>query len=948
VSGRVVCICGAVAAIALIIAASAQASFGLREPFTFTQAASSSSADPTFPADPADLFTQAGGHPYEVTASFQLNLQSGSSAPDGDLQDVSIELPRGFIGNPQNAAKCPFDRLTSAIRPCPIDSQVGIAAPFIEDVLNKGLGPVPIYNLVPEVGRSAEFGFVVAGSTPVVLYAGLGAGPDRHLHIDHLAAPLVGVTGLSVTFWGVPSEPSHDVVRAFPRALPLPGACQAAEVACEFGASSSTDPVPFLTNSTDCFGGPLVAALNINSYQEPDLKIYTADGPAPSGCDQLVFAPMLSVLPDDTRAETPAGYTVELAIPQSNDVEQLATPQLKDASITLPAGVSLSPSAATGLQACPDHQIKLEAVEPATCPSSSRLGNVQIHTPLFASPLVGGIYLGTPRCGPCSKADLGSGGMIRLYLEARASGLGVKLSGTVSADPASGRLTVTFKGNPQLPLENIHLDFKSGPRAMFANSDTCGTATATSNLTPWSTPVTPDATPSSSFDITSSPNGGACVDDPAHRPLAPAFSAGTAIPIGGVHSPLTFDLSREDGEQQLSRFEITTPPGLLATLRGVSICPDATLAAAAIRSGLAEAKASSCPATSQIGTVRAGVGLGSEPFYIDGKVYLGGSYKGAPISAATIVPAVVGPFDLGAVVIRSAIDVDPVDVHIHMSSDPLPQMLSGIPLSLRDVQVNLNRPNFTLNPTSCDPFAIVANVFGSAGGAARVSSPFQAKACSALPFAPKFMASVRGGTKRTQHPAFRNTVVEGFPGEANARVVSFSLPHSQFLDQGNIKKICTRVQFSEDRCPARSIYGYARVLTPLLDYPLKGPAYLRSSDNFIPDLVFALRGPAWQPIEVHLVGRVDTKNGGIRTTSEELPDAEIAKFFLTMRGGKRGLLVNSTDLCRRTHRFKVKVTAYNGKKADQSGVLGNSCRKGPKSKAKGHGHGRRPPLPHKP
>jgi hypothetical protein len=940
---RVACVSGAVVAALFLIVASAQASFGLREPLGFTQAASSDPADPTFPADPADLFTQAGGHPYEVTASFALNLQSGSSVPDGDLQDISLTFPRGLIGNPQNAAQCPLARLTSATRPCPIDSQVGVAAPFINDVLNKGFGPVPIYNLAPDAGRSVEFGFVVAGSMPVVFYAGLGAAPARLLHFDHLATPPVGVTGLSITLWGVPSEPSHDAVRAFPRPLPLSGACQAAEVACEFGAASSADPTPFLTNSTDCSGGPLVAALSISAYQEPEPKTYTAEGLAPSGCDQLIFAPTLSVASDDTQAETPAGYIVELTVPQSDDVEQLAPPQLKDATIELPPGVSLSPSAGNGLQACSDQRFGLETIEPPACPPSSRLGNAQIHMPLVAAPLVGGVYLGTPQCDPCSNADASSGRMVRLFIEAHGAGLEFKLPGVVDIDPTTGQLTVTFSNSPQLPFDDIQIELRSGPRALLANPDTCGVVTATSILTPWSAPVTPAATPSSSFDIDSGPNGGPCVGDPAHRPLAPGFSAGTIVPIAGAHSPLMLDLSREDGQQQLSRFEVTTPPGLLATLRGVSICSDGELAVAASNSGRAEQNGSACPVASQIGTVRVALGAGSSPFHVSGKVYLGAAYKGAPISIAAVLPAVVGPLDLGTVVVRSAAHVDPSDSHIHMVSDRLPQVLRGIPLNVRDIHVNLDRANFILNPTSCDQFSIVADVFGDSGGSARVSNPYQAGACAAIPFGPKFMASVRGGTKRAQNPTFRNTVIEGFPGEANPEMVSFALPHSEFLDQSHIKTICTRVQFSQDSCPARSIYGHAKVLSPLVDYALEGPVYLRSSDHYLPDVVFALRGPAWQPIEINLVGRVDSKAGGIRTTFEGFPDAEISKFILAMQGGKRGLLVNSTDLCRRPHRFTVKVTAHNGKKADQTRVLGNSCRK---SKAKGNGHKHHQPRSH--
>jgi hypothetical protein len=339
----------------------------------------------------------------------------------------------------------------------------------------------------------------------------------------------------------------------------------------------------------------------------------------------------------------------------------------------------------------------------------------------------------------------------------------------------------------------------------------------------------------------------------------------------------------------------------------------------------------SCPAASQLGTVSAGAGSGPSPFFVQGKVYLAGPYKGAPLSIAIITPAVAGPFDLGAVVVRAGLYVDESTAQITVKSDPLPTILQGIPLDVRSVAVQVDRNQFTLNPTNCEEKAITAQLTSLAGAVASLQSHFQVGGCAGLGFKPSLKLSLKGATKRTGHPSLTATVTYPKGGSyTNIARAQVTLPHSEFLDQAHIKTICTRVQFAAKACPAASVYGHAKAITPLLDAPLSGPVYLRSSNHELPDLVADLNGQ----VEVTLVGRVDTgKSGGIRNTFEAVPDAPVSKFVLSMQGGKKGLLVNSADICGKPQRAIVNLTAHNGKTLKMTPVIANSC--GAKAK-KGH------------
>ncbi len=614
----------------------------------------------------------------------------------------------------------------------------------------------------------------------------------------------------------------------------------------------------------------------------------------------------------------------------------LATANLKDAKVTLPAGLVVNPSAASGLGACTSAQIGLATAVGETpirfdeaapaCPDDAKVGSVQVTTPLLAEPLPGAVYLAKPFDNPFDS-------LLALYLviDDAKTGIVAKLPGRVEANSTTGQLTASFAENPELPVEDVAIHFFNGARASLTTPQTCGNYTTASVLTPWSTPEGADATPGDSFEITGAPGGGSCPSSEAAAPNAPAFSAGTVSPQAGTYSPFVLKLRRPDGSQRITAIEATLPKGLTGKLVGIPYCTEAQIAQATARShpneGALEESSPSCPIASEVGTVDVGAGSGNTPLHVTGHAYWAGPYKGAPLSLVIVTPAVAGPFDLGVVVVRSALRVDPETARIKAVSDPLPTILQGIPLDVRSIDLDLSRPSFVLNPTSCDPMAVTGSALATSGQVAGLESRFQVGGCGALPFKPRLSLKLKGGTRRGAHPAL-TAVATAKPGEANIDAVSVALPHSAFLEQGHIKTICTRVQFAEgtvpgERCPKGSIYGKATATTPLLSEPLSGPVFLRSSSHPLPDLVVALHGQ----VDIVVHGRVDSVHGGIRNSFEAVPDAPVTKFTLQMQGGKKGLIVNSRNICNSVQKATVRMEAQNGKTHDFRPKIGNSCKK---------------------
>jgi hypothetical protein len=874
--------------------------------------------------------TQAGSHPTRLTVDLAFptekvaateNLQASLSGTEHPRQ-IGTQLPQGVVANPRATPLCTEAQLTQQPAACPAASQIGTAT-----VTTMILGAVtytsPLFNMVPPPGSPASFGFDVAGVGVFAHILGGVRSDDRYQLFassdDLLARGVNPVLGVQVQLWGDPSSPIHDRVRE---------------------ADVEPSDSPFLSMPSQCTGKPLTSIASARSWEHPEVvktRAYESADLAGNpvsveGCEQLEFAPTLRARPTTDAADSPTGLDVSLEVPQSDSHDLLSTAHLRRAVVTLPPGLVVNPASANGLAGCSSDQVGLTSAvgetpirfdgEPAACPDAARIGEVKVDTPLLGHPLPGSVYVATPDDNP-----FGSLLAIYIAIDDPKSGVVAKLAGHVGADPRTGQLTTTFDENPQLPFNEFKLDFFPGPGAALRTPATCGSYSTTSQMTPWSAPASgPPASPSDTYSITRSPDAGGCATSPGEQPHAPAFDAGTLSPIAGAHSPFVLHLARQDGSQQFSSFSLKPPPGLLAKLAGTAICPDSALAAAAAKSGREEQASPSCPAASRVGTVTVAAGAGPAPYYTTGTAYLTGPYKGAPISGAVITPAAAGPYDLGTVVVKTAFHLDSRTGEITALADPIPQILEGIPLDVRSIEVALDKPDFTLNPTNCDPMAVSGEIFSTIGTLAALRSPFQLAECERLAFKPKLALKLKGATRRATNPRLIATLTAR-PGEANIARAQVKLPSAAFLDNSHIKTICTRVQFAADTCPAGSVYGKASATTPLLDYALSGNVILRSSSNQLPDLVVDLRGPAHQPLRVELAGRTDSVKGALRNTFDLAPDAPVSSFRLELFGGKRGLVELSRNLCKGRYRATVKLDAHNGKVYDTAPLVGNSCKK---------------------
>jgi hypothetical protein len=926
---------------------------------------------------------QAGDHPFEQRVDFELNKKTGVNQQDskryvvanGTVKTVEVTLPRGSIGNPEALPKCDpalFAQLgaSGVSTQCPPNTQVGYLNIHAtngtrnygrgEEIFNPTpdglLGRAAIYNLEPPKGKAADFGFIAASIVQGHIYPELD--PAQNYAI-RTATPeissLVQPTGAEVVFWGVPGDPAHDKFRYYGSTVP-PG-----EPA--LGAPFQGVPIkPLLTAPMDCGFDNGGARIRVDSYQHPGdfspVKEY-GDPLNVTGCDdeRIRFKPQVSFAPDNRDASGPTGLDVHLEVPLRNDEVQkatdlyaendeakgIATPPVKKVVTTFPEGMTLSPSAAQGLNTCSAAQISLGTNKPVTCPDNSQYGKLTLHTPILPvdNQPEGFIYV-------AKQGDNPFHGFIALYLVIQEPdrGILVKVPGRLDLDPNTGQLTTTFDDLPQLPVSDMQLTFKGGVRAGLVNPTTCGTKTIRAEFFSWHDPTTPHVV-NNNYEITQKPDGSPCVPSLADRQFKPQMNAGTLSPSAGRYSPFAFRITRTDDDQEFSQLGVTLPQGLAAKFAGVGTCSEAGIAQALSRETTAGAAAQeqsdpSCPANSEIGSTIVGAGVGVPLTWVPGKVYLAGPYKGAPLSMVVISPAKVGPYDLGVITVRTALKVDPVTAQATAVSDPFPQIFQGIPVRVRDIRLNVDRPNFTLNPTSCAPKQITAHVTGTGGDlpstaddtGVDLAERFQAADCASLPFKPKLSFRLFGGTHRGAHPKFTATL-KARPGDANIGGASVALPHSEFLDQAHIKTVCTRVQFAADQCPAGSVYGFAKAITPLFDEPLQGPVYLRSSSHQLPDLVASLEGPASRPVKVELSGRIDSINGGIRNTFDVVPDAPVTEFTLTMQGGKKGLLQNSTDICAKAYRATAKFTGQNGKRITLRPKMQSACAKAKKQKRRG-------------
>jgi hypothetical protein len=928
----------------LVGAAPAQASFGLH------------GFDVAFSTEKGSPVVQAGSHPFAWTTQFGVDTEEGAGGtevPTGSIKHMEVELPPGVVVNPTAAPRCStadFIQLSSGAEgkqpACPNTTAVGVVAVRIRLLEEVSYFDAAVFNLQPPPGVPAEFGFNVLG-VPVTMEGGVNARNPFNLKANladiSQALPFYGAV---LTLWGNPADPAHD---------PYRGSCvrnnfrtDTPAILSKGECSDTGSQTPLVTMPTSCTG-PLATSYRANSWQEPDQlvsgTVLTHDNLVPpnplglSGCEELGFHPSISAKPTSLAAESPSGMDFSLDV----EDEGLTNPageaqsQIRKAVVQLPEGFTTNPALAEGLEVCTEADLARESAfseAGAGCPDASKVGSVEIQTPLLEEALQGSLFIAKPYENPF-------GSLLALYIVARNRDRGVFLEQPlkVETDPVTGRITTIGEDLPQLPFSSFRLHFREGTRSPLATPPGCGEYQAQATLYPWSGGA-PIAT-TSAFEIVSGPDAGPCPSG-GLPPFHPNLLAGTLNNAAGRFSPFDVGLSRTDSEQEITHFSIKLPPGIVAKLAGVPYCSDMAIAAAAARTGphggQEEIESPSCPAASEIGRTLVGSGVGPSPAYAPGRLYLAGPYHGAPLSMAAITAAKVGPFDLGTVVVREALRIDPETAEVFIDatgSDPLPHIIRGIPVHLRDIRAYVDRPQFVLNPTDCTRTSTASTVLGSGfyfGSEAddrpvTVTTPFQAADCAALPFKPRLFLKLKGGTKRSAVPALTATLRMRGLGEAGVAGAQVTMPKSEFLEQRHIKTICTRVQFKAgsslgDRCPAASIYGRASAVSPILSEPLTGPVYLRSSEHNLPDIVVALHN---SQVDIVLHGRIDSVHGRLRTTFEATPDAPISRFTLRMFGGKKGLLVNSTDLCRRTHRALVAFTGQNGKVSRYRQALGVKC-----------------------
>jgi len=868
--------------------------------------------------------TEAGAHP-DLTLDVQIKQDPESEPNVFDLKDsfsptrhIRFNAPPGLIGNPNVLGvpqQCTVAELLSWNQTgggCPNGSQIGISTVAAYELTAKFREP--IYMMEPPSGDIVARIGLIAGIYPTFVDFRVRSEGDYGLVAEIRDAPAAArLISAESTFWGVPAAKAHDDERCTPSEVFSKGCV------VSVARPPGSRPLPFLTNPTRC-NVPLSVGVNAASWAELQLdsgepqfdpgKEVTHTLATITDCNRLPFGPSLTIEPTNHRAGAPTGLDITARLPASDGVDVLEPAQVRNLIVKLPQGMAINTGAADGLAVCSDDAVNLGERVAAECPNAAKLAEFEAEIAALPRRIKGAIYLREPK----------PGNNFRFWAVADDLGAHVKLEGQLHVDGATGKIESVLLDLPQVPLREVKLVFKSGLRAPLVNPPTCGNYASFYEFTPWS--GGPPVKAFSPIEINEDCDGVGGFD--------PRLVAGAASAAAGQHSPFAFTLTRRDGEQNIENLDISPPRGFVATFAGIPRCVGTA------------AESGSCPAGSRIGRVVAAVGVGSNPLWVPqpGKrptaVYLSGPYQGAPLSFVTVAPRQAGPFDFGDEVIRAAVTVDPYTAQATAHAEPLPQLIEGIPITYRTIHIALDRSGFALNPTSCALKATEATLTSPAGAIARPSYPFEAVNCQALGFKPRLFFRLRGGTRRGGHPSLKATF-KPRPGDANTAAASVALPRSAFLDQAHIKTVCTRVQFAAHNCPLGSVYGQAQATLPLFEEKLSGPVYLRSSSNPLPDLVAALKGPDSLPVEANLVGRIDSVNGGIRTTFDFVPDVPVKSFVLTMQGGKRGLLVNSTNLCAKTQRATAKLVAQNGLKRTLRPAMNTQCGKSARRSAHGKG-----------
>jgi hypothetical protein len=899
--GRMTAVAAAVAVAAGIGAAAAPGAVAIE--FNQLGASANDSA--------GDAVRQAGAHP---DIRFYYSVPTDPNDPMAGVAEqphrILVDTPPGLVGDPTAMPTCPEVMLNAVgnglLARCPVGSQIGYAWIATANS-NSGVNAAPIFNVERPVGSPGLFAFnalgVVVKLKPTVRAGDFGVTVD-----SGTISQGAHIAEFEVNLWGVPADPVNDRMRVAP----------AGNVWCfpGFGCGTTGPPVasqsprvPFLSLPTSCPGTPDVTTARLDGWRSIGqfaTRSFSSDfDDVPftmTGCDRLAFDPSVDVRPTSRKADSPTGLEFDLSVPQSDVAQGLSTAHVKDVSVTLPEGMSVSPAAAGGLAACSDAQLDLSTTDPVKCPEASKIGSVEVETPLLEEPLSGAVYVGSQQSD-----DPMSGRMFRLFLVAEGSGVRVKLEGGVKADPVTGQLTATFANNPQVPFSQLRVRMFGGQNAALATPPTCGPKTVHVHMTSWSGK---SVDRQSTFNVDCAPGLGG---------FAPSFTAGSVTPIAGDFSPFVVGIAKPDGDSAIDGLSIDMPKGVLAKVKG--------------------------NLGTQVGSVTAFAGSGEKPFALPGRVFLEGAYGDAPYSLRVVVPAKAGPFDLGEVVVRQKVYVDPATAEVRVVSDPIPTIVKGVPTRLQRLDVNVDKPGFMVNPTSCQPKEVKATLRSAAGQTAALNTRFQVGSCGELAYSPKLTLGLTGKRQVStgKHPGIRAKLRQA-GGQAATEKAKVTLPAALALDPDNAQALCEFVDGTkpdlENHCPKGSIVGRARATTPLLERDLAGDVYFvknvrrdaRTGNEIrtLPMIVVALRGE----IAINLRGEASTtKAGSLVNTFANLHDAPISKFSLNIKGGSNGILaVTRTrkakiNLCAKptSHRAAVDLDGHNGKNADYATKVKTPC-----------------------
>jgi len=909
---------------ALALPGAARADFGLKPA---SVKASALNKDGT-------LATEASSHPYAFKLDFALKTDKDGHTEGGEMRDVIVDLPPGLIGNPQAVPRCPRKDFEGALPSCPRETQVGVLRAILPGA---GEANGPIYNLTAPPGYPLELGFS-AGGFEALQYASLRSEEGYGARITAPLLPLE-TSAVEATVWGTPADDAHTPERI----------CEGEIKGCK----STAQELPFLTLPADCSQPQQITVkadskLDPGNFDEQSTYLNETGGKAEplAACEAVPFDPKIAAQPTTKLAANPSGLEFELKLPNQGLLNPGGTSETepKKVVVELPEGLTINPSFAEGTGVCSKAQYEEEKLETKAgqgCPESSKLGSVLVHSPLLEEPVEGALYVAAPYENPF-------GTLAALYMLARAPerGVFVKQAGKVEFDHESGQISSTFEGLPPLPFSDFKLHFREGPRAPLVSPPSCGEYQTVAKLTPFSVKDDSEAIErTASFQIEHGATGGACPTG-GLPPFKPGLLAGTLNNRAGSFSPFNLRLSRTDEEQEITHFSIKLPPGVTGKLAGIPFCSEEGIAKAksregAMLGGTAELEDPSCPQASEVGHTLVGSGVGTVLVYVPGKVYMAGPYNGSPLSVVAITAAKAGPFDLGTVVVREALRINPETAEVFIDatgSDPIPHIIEGVPVHLRDIRAYVDRPEFVINPTDCTPTSTASTVLGSGldfsseadDNPVTVTTRFQAADCAALPFKPRLSLRLIGGTKRGKFPKLVSHLQMNGIGEAAIDHAQVILPHSEFIENAHFQNICTRVQFKEGagngaNCPSTSIYGHAKAITPLLDEPLEGPIMLRSNpERKLPDVVAALHNAQ---VDFDLVGNVDSVKGKLRTTFALVPDAPVTSADIELFGGSKGLFVNSANLCRKAHRANVSFNGQNGKTLSAQPLLQVKCKR---------------------